>query len=193
MAKCHPLVSRKLGKISEDCTDIRFRSMKGFLMANNSGPSPIARLGNPMTIVLIGVGLLAIGIGANGIRSNDTIVEQMPYILTGGFVGVAFVIFGCAYLVVQNARQDRVALEAKLTELIEVLADSATGGSRTSSPGDVSGLVAAGTASYHVPSCRLVDGREEVAYLTPAEARDRDLKACRVCQPDNANTNVTVR
>ncbi|MCW2573106.1 MAG: hypothetical protein JWO88_3164, partial [Frankiales bacterium] len=59
-------------------------------------------------------------------------------------------------------------------------------------PSDVDGLFAAGTASYHVPGCRLVDGREEVTYVTAAEAAARDLKPCRVCQPETA-TNVTVR
>ena len=51
----------------------------------------------------------------------------------------------------------------------------------------------AGTASYHVPGCRLVDGREETALLTPDEAERQGLKACRVCQPHGAHTNVTIR
>jgi hypothetical protein len=38
----------------------------------------------------------------------------MPYLLTGGVLGMAFVVFGSAYLLVQNARQDRARLEAKL-------------------------------------------------------------------------------
>lgn len=173
-------------------------------MSNDHRPVSFGRMGNPMSIILVGVGLLIIGAGANGIRSNDTIVEQMPYILTGGVLGVAFVIFGSAFMVVQNARQDRVLLEIKLSEIAELLAAGGTavggplgggaaGGTRAVSPGDVSGLVVAGTASFHVPGCRLVDGREEVNYLTPAEAQARDLKACRVCQPESANTNVTVR
>jgi hypothetical protein len=59
-------------------------------------------------------------------------------------------------------------------------------------PRDVSGLVVAGTASFHVPGCRLVDGREATAYLTPAEAVERRLKPCRVCSPETATTEVTV-
>ena len=37
------------------------------------------------------------------------------------------------------------------------------------------------------------DGREETSYLTPDEARANDLKPCRVCQPEAAQTNVTIR
>jgi hypothetical protein len=150
------------------------------------------RLGNPLSIVLIGLGLLIIGVGANGIRSNGTVVQQMPYLLTGGVLGLAFVIFGCAYLLVQNSRQDRARLEAKLDLLTEAVLES--GGRRPAdTPGDVSGLVVAGTASYHLPECRLVDGREQTSYLTPTEAADRGLKACRVCQPDLSPTQVSVR
>jgi hypothetical protein len=150
------------------------------------------RLGSPLTILLIGLGLLIIGVGANGIRSNGTVVQQMPYLLTGGVLGLAFVMFGCAYLIVQNARQDRVRLEAKLDLLAEAVLEA--GGRRLeSSPGDASGLVVAGTASYHLPGCRLVDGREQTSYLTPAEAGEQGLKACRVCQPETATTEVSVR
>lgn len=150
------------------------------------------RLGSPLSIVLIGLGLLIIGIGANGIRSNGTVVQQMPYLLTGGVLGLAFVIFGCAYLIVQNARQDRARLEAKLDLLAEAVLE-AGGRSLESSPGDVSGLVVAGTASYHLPGCRLVDGREQTTYLTPDEAAEQGLKGCRVCQPETAGAEVSVR
>lgn len=150
------------------------------------------RLGSPLSVVLIGLGLLIIAIGANGIRSNGTVVQQMPYLLTGGVLGMAFVVFGSAYLLVQNARQDRARLEAKLDEVIGALASLPRAG-RADAPRDLSGLVVAGTASYHVPGCRLVDGREATDFLTPEEAADRDLKPCRVCQPEKATTEVIVR
>lgn len=152
------------------------------------------RLGNPLSVVLIGLGLLIIAVGANGIRSNGTVVQQMPYLLTGGVLGMAFVVFGSAYLIVQNSRQDRARLEAKLEEFVAALAALPSAGGRAATPGDLSGLVVAGTASYHAPSCRLVDGREQVNYLTPSEARAAQLKPCRVCKPEAAEpVEVTVR
>lgn len=166
---------------------------------NPSSPSPgrlvidFGRLGSPLSIVLIGLGLLILAIGANGIRSNGTVVQQMPYLLTGGALGLAFVVFGSAYLLVQNARQDRAKLEAKLDQLLDALATLPQAGARADAPRDLSGLVVAGTASYHVPGCRLVDGREQTDFLTPAEAADRSLKPCRVCQPEKATTEVSVR
>ena len=150
------------------------------------------RLASPLSIVIIGLGLVIIAVGANGIRSNGTVVQQMPYLLTGGILGMAFVVFGSAYMIVQNARQDRARLEARLEELIDALATLPQAG-RADAPRDLSGLVVAGTASYHVPGCRLVDGREATNLLTPAEAADRNLKPCRVCQPEKVTTEVAVR
>jgi len=48
---------------------------------------------------------------------------------------------------------------------------------------DADGLFAAGTASFHRPGCRLVDGREEISYVTEAEAAAKALSAEVVCMP----------
>lgn len=153
------------------------------------------KFGGKAGLILAAIGLIAIGIGWNGAAGQFTLLGQIPYILSGGLIGISLVILGAAMLIVQGAREDRARLEAKLDMLADAMA--AGGGSAPRSggavPEDASGLFVAGTASYHVPGCRLVDGREETTYLTPAEASATDLKACRVCQPDQAITNVTVR
>lgn len=143
-------------------------------------------------IALAGVGLLAIGLGANGAAGQLFIQAQLPYLISGGMIGLALVVLGAAMLVVQSAREDRSRLESKLDLVAEAILE-AGGRGKPAAPGDLSGLVVAGTASYHVPGCRLVDGRENTEYLTPVEALGRSLKPCRVCQPDSERTDVTVR
>jgi hypothetical protein len=152
------------------------------------------KFGGKAGLVLAALGLVAIGVGWNGAAGQLTLLGQIPYILSGGLIGLALVVLGAAMLVVQGAREDRARLEAKLDLLTDaVLAGGSTAAVAAPAPQDASGLVIAGTASYHVPGCRLVDGREETSYLTPAEARGNDLKPCRVCSPEDATTNVTVR
>ena len=150
------------------------------------------QFGGKAGIVLAAIGLLLILLGWNGAAGQLTLLGQIPFILSGGLIGVSLVILGAAMLVVQSAREDRAMLEAKLDLLAEAVLE-AGGRTRADAPGDLSGLVVAGTASYHVPGCRLVDGREETTYLTPVEAAGRGLKACRVCSPESATTEVTVR
>ena len=159
-----------------------------------SAPGPsFGKFGGKAGIVLAAVGLLVIGLGINGASGQLSVLAQVPYLISGGILGVALVILGAAMLIVQGAREDRSLLEAKLDLLAEAFLEGQGRQSKADAPGDLSGLVIAGSASYHVPGCRLVDGREQTSYLTPAEARGQELKACRVCQPDQANTDVTVR
>lgn len=161
-------------------------------MTPQSGPN-FGKLGGKAGIALALIGLIAIAFGWNGAAGQLSTLAQLPYVISGGLIGIAFVILGAAMLVVQSAREDRAILEAKLDLLAEAFLEGQGRAPKAAAPGDLSGLVVAGSASYHVPGCRLVDGREETGYLTPAEAQERQLKACRVCQPDLAATDVTLR
>ncbi len=161
-------------------------------MTPPQGPN-FGKLGGKAGLGLAAVGIIAIAVGWNGAAGQLSVTAQVPYILSGGLIGTAFVMLGAAMLVVQSAREDRAILESKLDLLAEAFLEGQGRAAKADAPRDLSGLVVAGSASYHVPGCRLVDGREETSYLTPPEARDRDLKACRVCQPDAATANVTLR
>jgi hypothetical protein len=161
-------------------------------MSPQQGPN-FGKLGGKAGLALVAVGIIAVAVGWNGAAGQLSVTAQVPYILSGGLIGIAFVILGGALLIVQGAREDRAILEAKFDLLAEAFLEGQGRAARADAPRDVSGLVVAGSASYHVPGCRLVDGREETSYLTPTEAREAELKACRVCQPDAANTDVTIR
>jgi hypothetical protein len=159
--------------------------------------SKFGSFGGKLALIIIGLGLLAIGIGWNGaagggsqvpvkqadgttIKITDT-RAQFPWLLSGGFLGLGLVVVGSALLVSQSHRDDRARLEAKLDEIVDALGAS---GRRSEAPRDLSGLVAAGTASYHRPDCRMVEGRDDTEFLTPAEAAERSLAPCRICAPD---------
>ncbi len=154
--------------------------------------SGYGKFGGRLAVILIGLGLLAIGLGWNGASSDPRVAAQFPYLISGGVLGLAFIIVGAALIVIQAYREERMRLEAKLDELISVVSRGGgiSRGAGAPAPRDLGGLVVAGSASYHTPGCRLVDGREEVDYLTPEEARARFLQACRVCQPEPSNVAV---
>jgi hypothetical protein len=155
----------------------------------------IASFGARTSLLVIAFGVLVIGLGYNGISgaSINGLVDlraQLPYLLSGGIFGLSLVIVGAALMVTQSAREDRIRLEVKLDELID--AQAAAGSAAAPVPSDVEGLFAAGTASFHRPECRLVDGREQTAYVTAEEAQARALQPCRVCQPGKASADVTL-
>ena len=148
------------------------------------------RLGGRLGLGVVGLGFLAIGLGYNGAAGTIALAAQLPYLVSGGMIGLSLVILGAALLIVQAGREDRQRLEALLLQLVEA---GATTTAATAVPSNVDGLFAAGSASFHRPDCRLVEGRDDVNYLTGAEAAADGLKACRVCQPLGAPSNVAVR
>ncbi len=147
------------------------------------------RLGARLALGLVAAGFVVMGLGWNGMAGNLNPAAQLPYLVSGGLMGIGLVALGAALMVTQGAREDRQRMEALLQQLVDQ--GHVTAGSQV--PSNVDGLYAAGTSSFHRPGCRLVDGREEISYVTAQEAIARDLKPCRVCQPEAAQTNVTVR
>ena len=161
------------------------------------GVPRVAALGGGLGLLVVALGLLAIGLGWNGMAggggqvSGVTLLQaQLPWLVSGGILGLALVVLGGAMMVVHNARNDRARLEAKLDELVTIVARSAMSGTQAypQTPASTEGLFAAGGASYHRPDCRLVQGRDEIAFMTAAEVADRDLRACRVCRPASVET-----
>ena len=147
------------------------------------------RFGGGFSMVLVGLGLIAILFAWNGAAGEPYVAAQIPYLVSGGLLGMSLVALGCTLMVIQAARVDRARMEAKYDALLGAI-ERGMGGAGAA-PRDLRGLVAAGSASYHRPECRLVDGREDVTYLTPDEARSRYLQACRVCMPEDQPSNVT--
>jgi hypothetical protein len=150
--------------------------------------------GGGLGLVVVGLGLLVIGLGWNGaagsggeINGVPTLTAQLPWLISGGILGLALVVFGAALIVVHNARVDRARLESRLEQIVDAVS---RGGSAATvlTPSSAAGIFAAGGSSYHRPDCRLVSGRGDVSYLTGAEVATSDLTACRVCRPDEAET-----
>lgn len=143
--------------------------------------------GGLLALGVIALGLVAIGLGWNGAATYIDFRRQFPYLISGGVLGLGLIIIGAALMIVQSAREDRTRLENRLEEIAALLARGVVA---ETAPVDVAGLVVAGASSYHSPSCRLAEGRDDASYLTSAEARSRGLSACRICRPDEEPAKV---
>lgn len=163
-----------------------------------------AGFGGGLGLFIVALGLLAIGLGWNGMAGGGGEVNgvpnlnaQLPWLVSGGILGLALVVFGTAMIIVQNSRSDRARLEAKLDELVEALgrgsapvapypaapAVASATAATTAVTTVAKGTFVAGPSAYHRSDCRLVQGRDDVEYVTAAEAKSRSLKPCRVCKP----------
>jgi hypothetical protein len=124
----------------------------------------LAALGSGLGIIVVGVGILLIGIGWNGMAGGGGEVNgvpnlnaQLPWLVSGGVLGLAFVVFGSALLVAHNARVDRARLEARLEDLAAALERSAQ------TPQDV--------AEVHRPQPRATRASRSSSRATPSSRR----------------------
>ena len=144
------------------------------------------KLGGLLGILYCLVGAVLIFLGWNGAASYDRVSAQMPYLVSGGFGGLALVVLGSALIVTQSHRNDRASLQATLEDLRETLGRVAEAEQvvaavqRTETGSDV---VLAGPNAYHRPNCRLVEGQAGITPMNIDAARGRGLEACRICAP----------
>jgi hypothetical protein len=100
-----------------------------------------SRMGGKLGIGFCIAGFLLVFLGWNGAASSDRVASQVPYLVSGGFAGLALVVLGVGLLVVQSNRADRAALQATIRELRDALeAGAGAGAAATSSvvaPGEV--------------------------------------------------------
>src|SRR4051794_23767932 len=137
-----------------------------------------AKLGGQLGLGCVGLGLLLIGLAWNGAAGVDFVSGQIPYLLSGGFLGLSLVVLGVGLFVVDSGRRNRSMLEAELRDLntsISRLAAALAGGSGTNghapvtadqpsaagaaatAGADAGETVLLGRSSYHRPDCRLAE------------------------------------
>ncbi len=144
------------------------------------------KLGGLLGILYCLVGAVLIFLGWNGAASYDRVSAQVPYLVSGGFGGLALVVLGSALIITQSHRNDRASLQATLEDLRETLgrvaeAEQVVAAVQSAETG--SDVVLAGPNAYHRPNCRLVEGQAGITPMNIDAARGRGLEACRICAP----------
>jgi apolipoprotein N-acyltransferase len=161
--------------------------------------------------LLVALGAVALALGYWGVSGEALVARQLPYVASGGLVGVALVFVGALVLGLQDlrsvdrrvARVERIALELHEQLLVaeERLAAQETGDSADrspsqrpvtteashASPGDATRVRLEGGDSIHRPECPIVAGKPTVP-VTNAPAGSNGFTACKLCAPDMTMT-----
>jgi hypothetical protein len=143
----------------------------------------LGRLGGQLGVGLCLLGFLLVFLGWNGAASRNFVPAQFPYLISGGVAGLCLVVVGVGTIVVQNQRTDRAELQKTLEQLIEAVEHAGIARSNGAAASPSSDDLVAGKDSYHRADCRLAQGRAEAEPVTVAEAVERNLEPCRVCNP----------
>jgi hypothetical protein len=156
------------------------KSFFGFLRPKRPGWQVGAAL------LFIAAGFVVIGVAWNGAASIDFAQGQLPYLLSGGAAGLGLIGVGMALILFEGARRSRVHLDQRLDAIARLLDETmraregTTNGSGSQSQ---NGFVVVGKSSFHLPTCRLVTGKEDQVLMTSEEALERGLTPCRLCAP----------
>lgn len=145
--------------------------------------------------IFIVAGLIALFIGWYGAAGQSIVAKQIPYVASGGLLGVVLITVGNRVFLINDLRRDSGRLdrlEEMVAELHAVLlartdatAAAEPAGAASSAGAKPFRAVARGTI-YHLPTCTMVDGKDAVS-ISKGDISSRGLKPCRICTPDAAH------
>ena len=146
--------------------------------------------------VLVPLGVLVMVLGWYGASNTGYLFEQIPYVISGGLIGLGLVVVGSfayfAYWLTrmfhqQREQADRTVtvlerLEAKLSEL--PAASAGAGPSSSSSARSRNGgarfVATASGTMFHLPDCSVVTNRPK---LRKVRGDEPGMEPCRLCDP----------
>ena len=142
------------------------------------------RLGRLLGFALVVLGFVVIAKAWDGASSKFLLPEMFPYLLSGGFMGIALVITGALVLFLATLRSERQLLSDRYEEMATLLsrnlARMAVSVNGSESTGE---HVIAGETAYHRSGCRVLEGKENLLPIPLEQAVAEGLAACRVCDP----------
>lgn len=140
--------------------------------------------------VLAALGALALFLGWYGVSGESLTAKQLPYLVSGGFTGIALVVVASAFLATEDVRRQLSQvddLRRKVEDLYALFVDElavpvATDAVPTDAPADDVVALPVGT-SFHRSDCNLVTGKAAAVRVDGKAIRARKLRPCRICNP----------
>ena len=133
--------------------------------------------------VALPLGLAIIIIGWYGAAHTFRTYQQLPYLISGGMLGLGVVIFGATAVAGYWAANILRLLTEVRSELRGGAAGApAAGEAAPARSPRLSLVVTPGGTQYHEPDCRVVAGRTDVRPVSPEEALR--YSPCRLCDPE---------
>jgi hypothetical protein len=144
--------------------------------------------------ILLPLGIIIILLAWYGAAHARVVQQQIPYMVSGGFVGLGLMIGGglmfwahWLYRIYDQANlhhQELIDAINRIAGAGSTNGAGAAGGSAAVAESSRRGerLVATGSGTnYHRADCSVVRGRRGVRTVSAAEARD--MQPCRICEP----------
>lgn len=144
------------------------------------------RMGRIIGLTFILAGFVMIFFAWNGSASQNIIMAQFPYVLSGGVAGMALVVTGSLLLLLSTVRSERAILTDKFDEVVRLLGRNLAGlqySGSNGSGGELATKVVAASSHYHRADCKILEGKSGLLTVPLQQAIAEGLAACRVCEP----------
>jgi hypothetical protein len=142
--------------------------------------------------ILIALGVLLILFGYLGVSREVYVGRQIPYVVSGGLLGLACVTLGSRLMLIEDLRRDSGRLdrlERAVVDLHQVLLSrpdapapgQASPNGRVATPERL--LTVPGGESFHRADCPILEGKDQQKTVTQETAKRKGLRPCPMCQP----------
>lgn len=144
-------------------------------------------------LMIVGSGLVIVGVpviilGWYGASRTPYVFEQVPYLISGGLLGLALAVVGglvyFAYWItrqIQETRRQADQTRDALQEIRDLLSDRVIASAGTRKASANGGFVATEKGTmFHRADCVVVAGRDDLHDVEPGAA---GLEPCKICEP----------
>jgi hypothetical protein len=165
------------------------RRTKSRAKTKSSSGSDVRAFARANARLLIAVGLLLTGIvivllGWYGAANTNILTEQVPYLISGGLLGMALIIVAAVVGSSASLERENRELRRDLTRLLGSGTPRFTGTSigpvRSAGSDDGRVVVVPGGRSYHTPGCPIAEGKNG-SEMSLEEAMESGLSTCKLC------------
>jgi hypothetical protein len=142
------------------------------------------RLGRFLGFIFVVAGFGVIAKAWDGAATQVRVDSQVPYLLSGGFLGLGLIITGAALLILSSVRAERQIQSKQFEEMTTLLARNLgrLSVSQNGSGKNTEQVIAGGDA-YHQPGCKILKGKDGLDSISVAQAVSEGLSPCRSCDP----------
>ncbi|MGH2787931.1 MAG: hypothetical protein ACRDJV_08475 [Actinomycetota bacterium] len=140
------------------------------------------RGGTILGLLFVAVGFVVIGKAWDGAASVNFVQGQVPYLLSGGFMGLGMIVVGCLLVLLSAVRAERKTLTDQYERMSTLLGRNLSR-LQVSTNGTSGEQVVAGDNVYHRPDCRILEGKGDLMTVALEQAASEGLEPCRVCEP----------
>ena len=143
-------------------------------------------MGRILGLAFITGGFIVIYFAWDGSASINFAQGQIPYLLSGGAMGVALVVTGSLLLLLATVRSERQIMSEKFDEVTTLLGRNLAGlqfASSTNGGSEANIKVIAASSHYHRSECKILQGKTNLLSVPLAQAVAEGLQSCRVCEP----------